>query len=257
MDGRVQKMMADQMRAYLHKAINGFGLSRQDGRWVSDRRIASLSRRIFDRVDSVEYNRLVDLYWHPDEIPKARENERLLVQLALRLRLDKPPALKVLDIGGKSGTFAFICRSLGHEAWTTDLEAMLHRSPNPELYRLYGVPAFALAIQPHQPIPYTGRTYDLITGFRTRFHSQYPWETGLDHEIHWDVDAWDFFLRDLALHHLSERGRIFFYLGRLQEREKEGRFPPSLRRYFESIGGEIDGVYLLLRDLAAMRTTTR
>ena len=239
----------------LHRFLNVCGIWVEDGRLVTARRVRALSRKVFGRINRDEYDRLVGAYWHPDEIRKARENERLFVQLALRLRLDRPPALKVLDIGGKAGTFAFVCRCLGHEAWTTDLEAMLGRSPNPELFKLFGVPAFALAIAPFEPLVYTGRKYDLITGFRTRFHSRYTWETGLDHEIHWGPTEWDFFLRDLAQNHLAENGRIFFRLNRLQEREKNDDFPVPMREYFASVGGELDGSLLLFRDLKRLRST--
>jgi hypothetical protein len=173
--------------------------------------------------------------------------------MALRLRLDKSVPLRILDIGGKAGTFAFVCRCLGHEAWTTDMESMLERSPNRDLYRLFGVPAFALQIAPFTPVPSTGRRYDLLTGFRTRFHSRYMWETGLDHEIHWGPAEWDFFLRDMAHNHLSDHGRIFFKLNRLQEREKGDDFPASMRGYFASVGGTLDGSLLLFRKLDRLR----
>lgn len=240
----------------LSQTANCFGIRVEDGRVVGDWQVSAWSRRIFDRIDRTEYDRLVGAYWHPDEIRKARENETLFIQIALRLRLDRSPPVKILDIGGKAGTFAFVCRCLGHEAWTTDLEPMLDRAPNPELFRLFGVPAFALAIVPFDPIPFTGRRYDLVTGFRTRFHSRYTWETGLDREIHWGPAEWDYFLRDLARNHLTESGRIFFRLNRLQEREKNDDFPKPMREYFASVGGELDGCLLLFRDLKCLRAGT-
>ena len=239
---------------WLPVALNACGIQVADGRIIADRRVSVLSQKIFSRIDRSRYDQLVGAYWHADEIRKARENERLFVEMALRLRLDKSTPLKILDIGGKAGTFAFVCDCLGHEAWTTDLESMLGRSPNPELFQLFNVPAFALAITPFEPIPSTGRTYDLITGFRTRFHSRYTWETGLPHEIHWGPTEWDFFLRDLAQNHLSERGRIFFRLNRLQEREKKDDFPAPMRKYFASVGGELDGCVLFFSDLKHLRS---
>ncbi len=241
------------IRSLANHFLNRCGIHVDDGRIISDRQIMALSRRIFGRIDRTEYDRLVGAYWSKDEIRKARENERLFIQMAFRLRLDRAAPLKILDIGGKAGTFAFVCRCLGHEAWTTDLEQMLGREPNPGLFALFGVPVFALAIAPFEWIPFTGRTYDLITGFRTRFHSRYTWETGLDHEIHWGPAEWDFLLRDLARNHLSEGGRIFFKLNRLQEREKHDDFPAPMREYFASVGGELDGSLLLFRDLKRLR----
>lgn len=67
--------------------------------------------------------------------------------------------------------------------------------------------------------PKTG-WFDLITGFRTRFHSWYTVETGKEFKEHWGIEEWGFFLKDLARNHLTEGGRIFFMLNRLQEREK-------------------------------------
>lgn len=237
----------------LHRVLNACGLRVEDGRLVTRRRIEALGRRIFGKIDRAEYDRLVNSYWLPGEIRKARENERLFVEMALRLRLDRPPELKILDIGGKAGTFAFVCRCLGHEAWTTDLEPMLGRSPNPELFRLFDVPVFPLKISPFEQLPYTGRRYNLITGFRTRFHSRYTWETGLEHEIHWGPGEWDFLLRDLARNHLAPGGRIFFKLNRLQDREKNDDFPKPMRDYFASVGGELDGNLLLFRTVDRLR----
>jgi hypothetical protein len=226
------------------------------GRLVTRRAVESLSRRCFGRLDRALYDRILTGYWHQDEIRKARENELLFARIALRLRLDRSPPLDILDLGGKAGTFAFVCRCLGHQAWNSDLQAMLDQPPNPELGRLLDVPSFALAVSPFQHVPFTGRTYDLITGFRTRFHSRYTWETGLDHEIHWGPAEWDFFLRDLAKNHLRPGGRIFFQLNRLQEREKGDDFPPPMRAYFASVDGELDDCLLLFRDLTRLRTRT-
>lgn len=243
-------MTADRI---IQAVLGACGVVLEDGRIVSRRRLAELRRETFGRLDRAEYDRLVGAYWHPDEIRKARENEELFVRMAARLRLDRAPPLQILDIGGKAGSFAYVCRCLGHEAWTTDLESMLGRSPNPELFRLFGVSAFALAIKPFRPMPDTGRKYDLVTGFRTRFHSRYTWETGLDHEIHWGKAEWDYFLRDLAANHLSEKGRIFFKLNRLQEREKGDDFPAPMRRYFASVGGKMKGSLLWFPDVRALR----
>ena len=244
------------VREWLNRIVNRCGIRMEDGRVVGDWQVSAWSRRIFGRINRAEYDRLVGAYWHPDEIRKARENERMMVQMALRLRLDRSPPLSILDIGGKAGTFAFVCRCFGHQAWTTDLEAMLARSPNPELFRLFGVPAFPLAIAPFEPLAFTGRKYDLVTGFRTRFHSRYTWETGLDHEIHWGPAEWDFFLRDLARNHLTPAGRIFFNLNRLQERERNDDFPKPMRDYFDSVGGRLEDSLLLFRDIGPLRKET-
>jgi hypothetical protein len=242
------------LRKTFNRILNISGISIENGRIVSRWQIDSLSKRLFNSIDRGKYNHLLEQYWHKDEIRKAYENEKLLVRLALRLRLDQVGPLKILDIGGKAGTFAFICRSLGHEAWTTDLEEMLHRIPNPELFKLFDVSAFGLTIMPFVPLPVPECKYDLVTGFRTRFHSEYTWETGLDNEIHWGPDEWDFLLRDLANNYISQSGRIFFMLNRLQEKEKGAPASAKMIDYFSSVGGELDGSFLFFKDMKKLRT---
>lgn len=243
------------LRKSLNKILNISGVYIENGRFVTHRQIDSLSKKLFNSIDRARYNQLLEKYWHKDEIRKAYENELLLARIALRLRLDQAESLKVLDIGGKAGTFAFVCRSLGHEAWTTDIEEMLQRTPNPELFELFDVPAFGLTIMPFVPLPTPECRYDLVTGFRTRFHSEYTWETGLKDEIHWGPGEWDFLLRDLANNYISQSGKIFFMLNRLQEKEKGSPIPDKMIEYFLSVGGELDGYFLFFKDLEKLRTT--
>lgn len=236
------------MRSSIKKIIKKFGYTVEDGRLVSYRKINKFKKEIFKNIDMNHYERLISSYWNEAEIKKAKYNEILFIRIALRLRLDLKSSLKILDLGGKAGTFAFVCNRLGHNAWSSDIFEMLNRSPNPELHSLYGVPMIEINIQPNSPINYTGRKYDLISGIRTRFHSTYPWETGNKYETHWSVNEWKFFLNDLANNHLKENGRIYFLLGRCQEKSKGGGIPLDLKKYFLSVGAKIDGKHLLIHN---------
>ena len=106
---------------------------------------------------------------------------------------------------------------------------------------------------PFEAIDDLGSKFDLVTGFRTRFHSRYTWETGKEKEEHWGVDEWDFFLTDLAVNHVNDNGQIFFMVNRLQEREKGVIIPKHLRTYFLSKGAKIRYSFLSFEDLSAFR----
>jgi hypothetical protein len=93
-----------------------------------------------------------------------------------------------------------------------------------------------------------------VTGFRTRFHSRYTWETGKEHEEHWGIAEWDYFLKDLANNHTTENARVFFMINRLQEREKGKIIPKDMRNYFLAKGAKIHYSFLLFNDLASFRS---
>ncbi|MCI5190098.1 MAG: hypothetical protein D3905_09985 [Candidatus Electrothrix sp. AS4_5] len=186
-----------------------------------------------------QYNNLVQQYPTNADHRKAKENQLLFLVMLHWLNLQSEPTLKILDIGGRGGLFAYYCKTYGHDAYVSDLELVLTKSPNKELLNLFQVNSFALQISPFEPLDTRGRKFDLITGFRTRFHSRLPFETGKEAEEHWGGEEWDFFLQDLASNVLTEQGRIFFMLNRLQEREKKEYVPENLKKLFRARGGRL------------------
>lgn len=214
-------------------------------RLYSARFFQNESRRLFSSTDRRRYDQLVDQYPLEGEIKKARRNEILFLEMAYWLNLPFSQSIRILDLGSKAGQFPFICQCYGHKAIATDLEEVQKKSPTREILELLGVDHRPLKIKALCRLPDIGTKFDLITGFRTRFHYTLPHETGKDHEEHWGIQEWDFFLKDLVEHQLSEKGKIFFMLNRLQEKGK-GLMPDELRQYFLEQGASLDGGFLIL-----------
>ncbi len=194
-------------------------------------------RRLFGRLDPAAYRESLDAV-SADLRARIESNEAFFIERAHWLGLQRPPRRRILDLGTGVGMFLFVCNAYGHDSTGTDLPGVLARDPWPRFHRLFGVRVLPAAIIARTPIPPLGGPFDLVTGFRTRFHSTKPSETGLGHETHWSVEDWDFFLRDLS-RHCAPDGRIFFMLNRLQEYEKGGGVPESHLEYFRSIGGDL------------------
>ena len=207
-----------------------------------------LMRPVIDR-----YNELVHQYPTDADHRKAEENQLLFLIMLHWLNLQREPTLKVLDIGGRGGLFAYYCKIYGHDAYISDLESVLTKSPNKELLNLFQIKSFALQIKPFESLEAKGHKFDLVTGFRTRFHSRLPFETGKETEEHWGVDEWNFFLHDLASNVLTEQGRIFFMLNRLQEREKEDFVPDTLKELFRARGGRLRQHFLYFPNTKKIR----
>ncbi|MCI5137200.1 MAG: hypothetical protein D3922_02015 [Candidatus Electrothrix sp. AR1] len=191
-----------------------------------------------------QYTDLVLQYPTDADHRKAKENQVLFLEMLHWLNLQSGVSRKILDIGGRGGLFAYYCNAYSHDAYISDLESVLTKSPNKELLSLFQVNSFALKIKPFEPLDTKGRKFDLITGFRTRFHSKLSFETGKEFEEHWGREEWDFFLHDLATNVLTEQGRIFFMLNRLQEREKKDVVPETLKELFRVKGGQLRQQFL-------------
>ncbi|MGX9728410.1 MAG: hypothetical protein ACTFAK_14170 [Candidatus Electronema sp. VV] len=194
---------------------------------------------------AVQYNLLISRYPTKEDVKKASENKILFLKMIYWLGLDQKSDLKILDIGGRGGLFAYYCCSYGHDAYVSDLHSVLEKEPNSELLRLFNVKSIPLEIKAFEPVNTEGVKFDLITGFRTRFHSRLPFETGKRKEEHWGAEEWNFFLSDIAKNILRENGRIFFMLNRLQERKKEEYVPRELADFFFLKGGKLRQQYLL------------
>ncbi|MHA1368339.1 MAG: hypothetical protein ACTSRA_01305 [Promethearchaeota archaeon] len=212
------------------------------------------SRRIFSSIDLKQFEELVRQYpQNTQDEKKTRQNQILFVYLAHVIGLHRFRPKRILDIGSKAGIFPFIARYYGHDGWASDIPEVLAREPNKGILKLLRVPSLPLKVEANVSIPSFGKRFDLVTGFRTRFHSRYTWETGKAYEEHWGIGEWDFFLKDLAKNHMTSNGRIFFMLNRLQEREKGALMPPQLKHYFQNIGARVRGEFLEIQDLRHLR----
>ena len=230
------------------------GVRLLSGKLCTTKTLIEESKKIFSPEIQAQYEKCIESYSHKEDVRKGYENQILFVEMAYRLGVNTADAgLRILDIGGRGGLFAHICNYYGHSAMATDLSEVLEKSPNRDLLDLFAVERRPLMINAFEPSPDLGHRFDLITGFRTRFHSRYTWETGEDREFHWGIDEWDFFLRDLAVNRTTENARIFFMLNRLQEREKGKIIPPAHRQYFLEKGAKIHYSYLLFNNLSAFR----
>lgn len=196
-----------------------------------------------------QYNALIRQYPTKADHRKAEENYRLFIVMLHWLNLHKRPACKILDIGGRAGLFAYYCRSYGHDAYVSDLPQVLQKSPNKELLDIFQVKSIPLEIKAFEPLNADRLKFDLITGFRTRFHSKLPHETGREHEEHWGVKEWDYFLNDIAKNILNKNGQIFFMLNRLHEHEKKGYAPKELTEYFKNKGGRMKQQFLFFSSI--------
>ncbi len=196
------------------------------------------SKRLMQPIQH-QYDKLIGEYPTAADKRKAIENQALFVEMVHWLGLEKSRPLKILDIGGRGGLFAYYCKMYGHDSYVSDLPGVLSVSPNKELLDLLQVKSLDIIIKPFSPTDTRGLKFDLVTGFRTRFHSRLPFETGKQHEEHWGVPEWRYFLHDLSRNNLSSSGQIFFMLNRLQEREKIDYVPAELEKYFKSVGGRL------------------
>lgn len=195
------------------------------------------------------YNELILNYPTEADHRKAEENKILFIKMIYWLKLHKKPYRRILDIGGRGGLFAYYCCCYGHEAYVSDLPEVLHKSPNRELFDLFQVNSIPLKIEPFTQTKANNIRFDLVTGFRTRFHSKLPFETGKKNEEHWGIGEWDYFLKDIAQNILREDGKIFFMLNRLQERNNKEYVPQKLSDYFRLKGGVLRQQYLLFTSM--------
>ncbi|CAK8724897.1 hypothetical protein KKHLCK_15305 [Candidatus Electrothrix laxa] len=195
-----------------------------------------------------EYNILIRRYNQgTDDQKKAEENRQMFVEFAYWLRLNKRPPVRSLDIGGRAGLFSFILKSFGHDVLSTDLQEVLNSLPDKDLLELFKVANTSLKIESFRPVQLpNGRKFDLVTGFRTRFHSP---------DAYWGVEAWEFFLRDLADNVLTEHGEIFFWLNPLEPRGLAESMPEKFKKMFTKNGAIVRQSFVYFPSVKKLRTT--
>jgi len=126
---------------------------------------------------------------------------------ALRLKLDRPPSLRVLDLGSGTGYFLLVCRTLGHDARGIDLEEVAVFN---DMVALLGVSRQTHLVSPESPLPPGEERYDLITAFMVTFN-------GVEPDREWKREEWAVFL-DNCLRRLTPGGRLFLSFNYSQRR---------------------------------------
>jgi SAM-dependent methyltransferase len=152
---------------------------------------------------------------------------RLNIVRAQDLKLHRCAPKSVLDLGCGGGFFLFVLQHLGHTCLGLDIDEFPLFS---QLLDLFQVERRVWAIEPFQPLPDLGRTFDLVTAFSTDFNrisKQDRW---------WGPREWAFFLDDLT-RYLNPGGQIF--LGLNPGKNKEF-YTAELRDFFLSRGAWVE-----------------
>ena len=179
-----------------------------------------------------------DVFWtkYLDVEKWLKLNIRYANELGL---LNKPPR-SVLDLGCGGGFFLAVCRRLGSRVMGMDLDKDIVLN---EMIALFGLQRVTWRIRAFVKLPDLRRKFDLITAFMICFN--FPPRGG-----YWGVREWDFFLNDL-LGHLRPRGRLLLSLNQ----QPDGKcYDDTLREYFESRGGVVEGKRVIFTTEGLQRT---
>ena len=195
--------------------------------------------RFLKEIDPAELQRIREAYGVKHQTsrwPKYADAETYLKANIGRVQdigIDRSPRpLHILDVGSGAGYFLFVCKVLGHSGLGLDL-------PEPKLYEemflLFGLQRAMHRVEKFEPLPETGRKYDLVTAFQIVFND-------LGEPQPWGVAEWDYFLND-AERHLVPGGRVYLSLNR----QPDGiYYTDEVRKLFLGRGGRIDHRFKIL-----------
>ena len=185
---------------------------RAEPSWLNEEK-ARFFEYLLTQVDAGKYGQLQDTYLVP---PVDRGCLKYLDPIswfehkfvfAHLLELHKRPPMKILDLGTGPGHFMVIARFYGHEAVGTDLPDGADQDPShfyKALADIYHTKRVAHRIEPNTEVADLPRRADLVTGFSVAFN--------LSRGTLWDNPRWDFFLRSLKRHVLTDGGMLFMTL---------------------------------------------
>ena len=179
-----------------------------------------------------------DVFW--TKYLDANKWLTLNIRYAKELGLVETPPQDVLDLGCGGGFFLVACRHLGSRVLGFDLDKDQVLN---EMIRLFGLRRVAGRIRAFVKLPDFGRKFDLITAFMICFN--FPPKGS-----YWGVREWDFFLHDVT-GMLTEDGRLLLSLNK-QPDGKE--YDATLRRFFESRGGKVEGKRIVFAAADLRRT---
>ena len=203
-------------------------------RWIhpiSTRHIlASLDQSQFEKLreqypyrpGSSRINRFEDVnYWIQVNAERAQD-----------LWLDRPPHLRVLDLGCGAGYFLYVGKVFGHDVlgFDTDDEPLFRVTT-----ALLDVPRIIGRIERQVPLPDFGRKFDLITAHRICFNRLGRADNGKFRE--WSPVDWKFFIFDLRTRCLAPDGRLLLEFN--PRADGSSFFTPELRECFLSEGARI------------------
>ncbi len=154
------------------------------------------------------------------------------IERAQDLWLDQAPPLRILDLGCGPNYFLFVCRALGHDGVSVDIdEQPLFR----ETTEMLGIPRVIHRIEAGVPLPDLGGRFDLVTAHRICF---YKMERGTGGKwIEWTPDDWRFFIHDVRSRLLNPEGRLLLDFN---PRPGEGRYmTPEVRDTLRDAGAVI------------------
>jgi SAM-dependent methyltransferase len=164
---------------------------------------------------------------------------KLNIRYANELGLVAKPPRSVLDLGCGGGFFLVVCRALGSRVLGMDLDKDLVLNDMITMFRLRRV---VWRIRAFVKLPRLGRKFDLITAFMVCFN--FPPRGG-----YWGVREWDFFLNDLT-GHLLPGGRLLLSLNQ----QPDGLcYDETLKEYFESRGGKVEGKRIIFTEAGLRR----
>lgn len=136
------------------------------------------------------------------------------------LGLNKESGLRTLDISTGCGYLPFIARYFGNDAEATDL-------PDCEVYNetisALGIKRQICEITSFKKLTIEGR-YDLITAYMICFNKHALPDV-------WHINEWEYFLKNLREHHLTQDGEIFLSFN---PEKVEEPVNPTLLEYFSS-----------------------
>jgi len=147
-------------------------------------------------------------------------------------------SLSILDIGTGPGHFPLVCKLLGHDVCGTDIPLNGVRTLDiPHIYDslidMFGVERHTHSIQQFEKMPSFGRKFDLITGLMIKFNVGKAGKP-------WDVEQWDFFLKDILENQLNENGRMFLKMNMKGRDTSVEYISDEVLQLMEDWGGKID-----------------
>lgn len=144
------------------------------------------------------------------------------------LKLENSAPKQILDLGCGAGFFLFLAKQAGHSCVGVDVGDYPLSN---ELIDLFGVYKLTWRIRAFEPLPDSGRQFDLITAFSAAFNRNQDETRG------WNVDEWEFFLNDLKGHSKRD-GQILLEINS----GKDGRyFLPEIREFLVKRGARVEG----------------
>jgi SAM-dependent methyltransferase len=193
-------------------------------------------RRILENLDWSQFEKLREQYPYRPGSPQINRFEDIVywidinVERAQDLWLDRPPPLRILDLGCGAGYFLYVCKHFGHDVlgFDTDDDPLFHATTE-----LLGVRRVIGRIERQTPLPDLGDDFDLVTAHRICFHRIGKVREGVE----WSTADWKFFINDIRTRFLNENGRLLLDCN--PRADGSSFFTPDLRKFFLSQGARI------------------